>query len=342
MIAQSRMRKVLALLLACSAHGALALALMPDGPPIEIEGSDGAAEARLGSSFADMAAGTLSAETPEEPTEVEPVEEAALTPVEPVEPTPAEPVETVQPEPAPPVTPQQAEPVPEAPLTAEAPLPVPDAPAEDAIVALAPPEETAEVEPPEELTPPPPEETLEAEEDETPEPPTNALASSARPVERPENLAKTEPEPEPRPEPQRQTRTTQTQPERRQPQAAPQGNAERNANAGQEAGSETATATRSGAGGRSQQAGNAAASNYPGQVMRKLSRVPRPSMNVRGATVVAFRIGTNGGLAGASVARSSGSSALDSAALRVVQRAAPFPAPPAGAQRSFSVQIKAR
>ena len=47
-------------------------------------------------------------------------------------------------------------------------------------------------------------------------------------------------------------------------------------------------------------------------------------------------------LAGLSVARSSGSAALDRAALRVVQRAAPFPAPPAGAQRSFSIKIEAR
>ena len=65
-------------------------------------------------------------------------------------------------------------------------------------------------------------------------------------------------------------------------------------------------------------------------------------MNVRGATVVAFRVAGSGGLAGLSVARSSGSAALDRAALRVVQRAAPFPAPPAGAQRSFSIKIEAR
>ncbi len=76
--------------------------------------------------------------------------------------------------------------------------------------------------------------------------------------------------------------------------------------------------------------------------MRKLSRVPRPRMNARGAAVVAFSIAGSGGLSGVSLARSSGSAALDRAALQVVQRAAPVPAPPAGAPRSYSSQIKAR
>ena len=58
--------------------------------------------------------------------------------------------------------------------------------------------------------------------------------------------------------------------------------------------------------------------------------------------VVAFRVASNGGLTSVSIARSSGSSALDQAALRVDQRSAPFPPPPNGARRSFSVQIKGR
>ncbi|MGR3376848.1 energy transducer TonB family protein [Salipiger abyssi] len=332
MIAKSRVLKGVALLLACSAHGALALALLPGSEAIEIEGSDGAAEARLGSSFADMAAGTISATPPEEPTEAEPVEEAALTPEPPTEaepaPTPPEaeapaPAESEQasPSPAP-----KAEPVPDT-AVAE---PVPTAPAPDAVAAL--PAET-----PEQTESEAPAERIEAEDDTPP----NAMASSLRPMERPETLRKPEPAPKPAAKPKPKTQTARKQPERK-PQAAPQGNAERNAKAGQEAGKETARATRSGSGGKTKQSGNAAASNYPGKVMRKLSRVPRPRLNARGATVVAFRISGSGGLAGVSVARSSGSSALDSAALRVVQRAAPFPAPPAGAQRSFSIQIKGR
>lgn len=122
----------------------------------------------------------------------------------------------------------------------------------------------------------------------------------------------------------------------------PQGNADRAAHAGQTSGSETARAASSGSGGKSAQTGNAAASNYPGQVMRKLSRVALPRVDARGTAMIAFRIADNGGLAALSIARSSGSAALDQAALRVVQRATPFPPPPSGARRSFSIPIKAR
>ncbi|MBN9889409.1 energy transducer TonB family protein [Salipiger abyssi] len=331
MIAKSRVLKGVALLMACSAHGALALALLPGSEPFEIEGSGGAAEARLGSSFADMAAGTLSATPPEEPTEAEPVEEAALTPEPPAEtaqPTPPE-AEATPPAERAQTSPSLAEPTPDA-IAAE---PLPAAPAPDAVAALP-----AEV--PEQTSSEAPAERIEAEEDDTP---PNALASSLRPMERPEALRKPEPAPKPAAKPKPKTQKPKTQTARKQPertpQAAPQGNANRNANAGQERGSETAKATRSGAGGKSNQAGNAAASNYPGQVMRKIARVPRPRLNARGGTVVAFRISGNGGLAGASVLRSSGSSALDAAALRVVHRAAPFPAPPAGARREFSFEI---
>ncbi|MFP4405629.1 energy transducer TonB, partial [Rhodosalinus sp.] len=130
----------------------------------------------------------------------------------------------------------------------------------------------------------------------------------------------------------------------RQRQAAqtPQGNAEQNARAGQASGEAQAEAVSRGAGGPSRETGNAAASNYPGEVMRKLSRVRRPSVSARGAAVVTFRIAPGGALAGVSIARSSGSTRLDRAALAMVQRAAPFPPPPRGAQRSFSIEIAGR
>ncbi|MCV2893570.1 energy transducer TonB [Lentibacter sp. XHP0401] len=86
--------------------------------------------------------------------------------------------------------------------------------------------------------------------------------------------------------------------------------------------------------------GNAAASNYPGTVMRKISRVPKPRVGSTGTATVRFTISANGGLASASIARSSGIASLDRAALKVIQRAAPFPKPPAGAQRSFTLKIK--
>tara|TARA_R110002074_G_scaffold348455_4_gene518914 strand:+ start:1549 stop:2442 length:894 start_codon:yes stop_codon:yes gene_type:complete len=90
------------------------------------------------------------------------------------------------------------------------------------------------------------------------------------------------------------------------------------------------------------QAGNAAASNYPGQVMRRIAQVGKPRVNARGTATIAFSITSGGGLAGVSVARSSGSASLDQAAVRLIRQAAPFPRPPAGAQRQFSIRIKGR
>lgn len=118
--------------------------------------------------------------------------------------------------------------------------------------------------------------------------------------------------------------------------------ADQTATRGSMTGHETATAKRQGRPTASQSAaeGNAAASTYPGQVMRHLARVPRPRADTRGAALVQFSISEGGRLASVRVARSSGSTRLDRAALTVVERAAPFPAPPSGAQRSFSVQIK--
>jgi TonB family protein len=111
---------------------------------------------------------------------------------------------------------------------------------------------------------------------------------------------------------------------------------------GQTAGNDQASATSRGTGGESQETGNAAASNYPGEVMRKLARVRRPSSSARGVAVVAFHVADNGALAGVTIARSSGSPQLDQAALAIVQGAAPFPPPPQGAQRSFSIDIVGR
>ncbi|KAA0916380.1 energy transducer TonB, partial [Aquicoccus porphyridii] len=89
-------------------------------------------------------------------------------------------------------------------------------------------------------------------------------------------------------------------------------------------------------------AGSAAASNYPGLVMRRLSRAGRPRVNARGEAVVGFTIADNGGLAALGIARSSGSAALDRAALGIVRGAAPFPKPPRGAERRFSIRIRGR
>lgn len=177
---------------------------------------------------------------------------------------------------------------------------------------------------------------------EAPEPQTEALSGAApdsaavtrslRPMQR---SAAFEQKHKPPPAPKKPVRQAA-------PKKKPVGNGTQNARAGSATGNDAATARRSGSGGNARAAGNAAASNYPGQVMSKISRVGRPRVNARGTAVVSFTIAGSGGLSRVGLARSSGSSALDRAAVQIIRRAAPFPRPPAGAQRRFSINIQGR
>lgn len=58
-----------------------------------------------------------------------------------------------------------------------------------------------------------------------------------------------------------------------------------------------------------------------------------------GISVIGFAIDAAGEVASVSLLRSSGDADLDAESLAVVGRAAPFPAPPAGAQRVFAAEI---
>lgn len=361
MTKSSPFAKFVALTLALLVHGGLVSALVSRETAM-IEGSDGASEVRLGNDFADMAAGTLNAEQ-SDLTEAEPIRPDQVTPETTEEQTPqaepdraiaetAEPaqrsetLETAQREPSTQSQPQRVTETMAAlrPETTD-PLPTPQAAApvtSDGILSpsLAEPlrpepvEQSETVQPSEpvaqhsETTP----EVLEASE-----PQSAAVARSARPKPRSAEFVEThKPAPAAKPAPQR----TAQQPKRPAPQA--QGNSNRNARAGEATGNRQATARQSGSGGQQQAAGNAAVSNYPGLVMRKLSRAGKPRVNARGTAVIAFTIAASGGVASVSLARSSGSSALDQAAVRLVRGAGPFPKPPQGARRSFSVQIKGR
>ncbi len=88
--------------------------------------------------------------------------------------------------------------------------------------------------------------------------------------------------------------------------------------------------------------GNAAASNYAGLVMRHLSRFRRPRASGPGSAFVTFTLSGDGGITGIEVSRSSGSRKFDREALRFTERAAPFPAPPQEAGRTFTVKIEGR
>jgi protein TonB len=84
-------------------------------------------------------------------------------------------------------------------------------------------------------------------------------------------------------------------------------------------------------------------SNYPGKVRSKLARVARSvRAKGRGEVVVAFAVGSNGGVRSARVTRSSGVASVDQAALQAIRKASPFPPIPANAGRSsweFSIPL---
>ncbi|MEM6618247.1 MAG: TonB family protein [Pseudomonadota bacterium] len=246
---------------------------------------------------------------------------AVAQPEDPAEPEP-DPVRAVEPAAAPsrlalaaPPAPERLKPLAQpAPAAPAAPAPTPPAPQ-----ALSP-VETAPV-------------TITA----TDQAASGAPLDSPRPRPRPAAIAaKAPPPPDAAPAPRRTVRTEASAPRQRQ------GNSERDSRRGSAQGAETATARTQGQRPAAGQSGNARASDYPGQVMRKIQRVPRPRSSTRGSAIISFTIAASGGLVSAGVARSSGSTQLDRDALRVVRRAAPFPPPPAGARRSYQVQIKGR
>lgn len=94
--------------------------------------------------------------------------------------------------------------------------------------------------------------------------------------------------------------------------------------------SNSAASTRGGTGGTSRTAGRAAQANHKAQVLAHLARHKRyPAAardgGVTGLAVVSFQVSQTGQASGIRLARSSGSSILDQAALSMVRRAVPFP-----------------
>lgn len=152
------------------------------------------------------------------------------------------------------------------------------------------------------------------------------------PTPEPPRQAQTAPDPDPQPPPQPQP----------QPQSA-QGTAPETTRAGQATGSQQGSAAQTQQGGSGQAATDGRAiARYPQLVFRRLSRLRQPNVRFDGATVIAFTVSANGGLSRVAVAQSSGNPEFDRMAVAHIQRAVPFPAPPAGAQRSFNVTIRGR
>ena len=87
-------------------------------------------------------------------------------------------------------------------------------------------------------------------------------------------------------------------------------------------------------------AGNAAEMNYAGEVMRHLSRVRRPRASSPGSAFVSFTLTADGHIEDVSISQRSGSGRFDRDAINVVKRAAPYPEPPLGVNRTFVVEIE--
>jgi periplasmic protein TonB len=199
---------------------------------------------------------------------------------------------------------------------------VPTAPvAETAILPMAPVPEAAAQQAPEQ-PPTPPDQIAEAL---TPNPAPTDLAPALAPDLAPETSRK----PAPRPE-------------RSAPAPAPQGNAPQTATRGSQQNADGQSANAAPIRAQAVTQGNAAASNYPGEVLRRIQRTRQARSPARGQVLVAFRVDDRGALASLTVARSSGHPGLDQTALDHIRRAAPFPPPPNGAERQFSFEFVGR
>jgi protein TonB len=166
----------------------------------------------------------------------------------------------------------------------------------------------------------------------------DSLRASRRPSVRPKSLEQEVAQSQPTPK-----RAKASPPKKDKKQQA-RGNAKRQATAGASNGEKTASATVAGKrkSGKATQGANAAVSNYPGLVSRKIARQKRPKAATKAAAIVSFTIAASGAIAKISIIKSSGSAKFDKSAVVLVRRASPFPKPPSGAKRSYNVKVKGR
>jgi len=295
--------------------GAVGLFMMPSDESVQIAGGQPVVLSSQGTAMEDLTSAGEIAEA------VEPTDTAEA--VEPEQEIAAVQPETVQPERTEPEPAQEIEPVQSEAVEPE-PVETPPEPTEQAVPvppdAVPPPEapDTAAVEP--ETLAPLPEDEL-------------ALVDVPIPTARPEYT----PPPPPRQQAQRTERPRQQQAAPRQQGSGGQNQAD--TRRGAEQGGASGASAPSGQSAQSNAAGNAAVSNYPGQVATRLRRAlqyPRDAQRqgIRGEVHVRFTVNASGQAAGITVARSSGHAVLDQAAVATVQRASPFPAIPAAAARS--------
>lgn len=326
-----------ALLLSLLVHGGAAALLGGREDEIRIAGGDTVEIAVLGNSFEDAMSG---GEFPE----VIEVEASAADRVTEVI---ADMAETVQASAADAVQPEsRASAPPEVPLAAET-----SASEAEGVVAVPSVErqQPEKPEPPEDAARP---EAVGAHDAETveaivPEKRVNPVADAPIPMPRPD-IEALKAEEELRDAERREQARRQhvaRQPEAPRPQeprsaAGAGGASQADARRGDAAGaSEGRLVQSSGQGSQTSAAGNAAVSNYPGEILSRLRRslgfpAQARRQRITGEVQVAFTIASNGAVSGVRVVRSSGHAILDEAALQAVHRAAPFPHIPKAAGRS--------
>lgn len=326
--------KIGAIAVASGLHAAAAVFLFAHDR-IEMEGTAAASEARIGSSFKDMAVGTLTAAEPDE------IAEPVAPPLNQAEDVPDQ---ATVPEPDPIKEGSARDQIiqPPAPTVPENPLPAPIPKVTGGTLALQPSPETilssetltmeqptsAAVQPVEKPTP---NEVIQSNPD------SGELTISKRPMLRDPKL---ETPVKPEAKPTRQASRQAPKPEAK-PKTTPRGNAQQNGTRGSTSGQKQASAAQKSTGtAKTKAQGNAAANNFPGLVNRHLARIRKPRMNRSGNTDISFVLDASGRISSISVVRSSGHQQVDRAALNMIRRAAPFPKPPPGAQRRFSILIE--
>jgi protein TonB len=161
---------------------------------------------------------------------------------------------------------------------------------------------------------------------------------SRRPSVRPKSLEQEVAQSQPTP------KWAKASPPKKDKKQQARGNAKRQATAGASNGEKTASATVAGKpkSGKATEGANAAVSNYPDLVSRKIARQKRPKAATKAVAIVSFTIAASGGIAKISIIKSSGSAKFDKSAVVLVGRASPFPKPPSGAKRSYNVKVKGR
>ncbi|MEM9029936.1 MAG: TonB family protein [Pseudomonadota bacterium] len=260
-------------------------------------------------------AGVLGAPTSSHNASQATADPAPTPPTKTVKPNVAKPLEPVRTATARPVTSPKA-------VSASSPTPAQSSPeARSTTTAPVVAAEAAEAKPVERLASAAPvkaQPTERTKPDNTTEPkaqPAEAVEKSAKRV--PPARTETPPKTTPKVRPKRRARPRKRQ--QRSSRARRAGNARQGA----------AGSSRGGRRGRRSASAGAVAS-YAARVRARIL-ANRPRGVARGRVVVSFGLSTGGGLRYARVSRSSGSAAVDRAALAAVRRSSPFPRPPAGA-----------